>query len=174
MQEVRKYPYRILHPSMVAIISTMDLSGTPNACTVAWSMPVSSNPPLVAIALQKKHKSTKNIEETKEFVINIPGKPMLEIAKICGSVSGWEVNKFQKYHLEEQPSKAIKTPRIAGSIGYMECTLFAKYDGGDHYIFVGEIKVAEADERYFKETWNENAELIFHYGGDKYGKVVKY
>lgn len=174
MKQVEKYPYRIIHPAMVVLVSTIDSKKIPNACTVAWSMPVSVNPPLVAIALQKRHKSTKNIEETEEFVINVPGKELLETARVCGSVSGWEVNKFEKYNITSEPSKVVSAPRISGALAYLECKLRARYEGGDHYIMVGEIKFAEASEKYFSDMWNEDAELIFHFGGDVYGKTVKY
>jgi flavin reductase (DIM6/NTAB) family NADH-FMN oxidoreductase RutF len=174
MKEIKKYPYRVIHPAMVVLVTTIDQRGVPNVCTVAWSMPVSVNPPLVAIALQKRHKTTKNIEETGEFVLNIPGKNLLEVAEQCGSESGWQVNKFEKYKIKHLPSKIIKAPRIENALGYLECKLYAKYEGGDHYIFVGEILLAEADEKFFTDMWSEEAELLFHYGGDVYGKTVKY
>uniref|UniRef100_A0A7C2P592 Flavin reductase family protein n=1 Tax=candidate division WOR-3 bacterium TaxID=2052148 RepID=A0A7C2P592_UNCW3 len=174
MKEIKKYPYRVIHPAMVVVVTTIDNKGIPNACTVAWSMPVSINPPLIAIALQKRHKTTRNIEETGEFVLNIPGKNLLELAEKCGSESGWRVNKFEKYNIKPIPSKFTKPPKIANALGYVECKLYAKYEGGDHYIFVGEILLAEADEKYFTDMWKDEAELLFHYGGSVYGKTIRY
>uniref|UniRef100_A0A7V3ZZF0 Flavin reductase family protein n=1 Tax=candidate division WOR-3 bacterium TaxID=2052148 RepID=A0A7V3ZZF0_UNCW3 len=174
MTEIKKYPYRVIHPAMVVVVTTIDNKGIPNACTVAWSMPVSINPPLIAIALQKRHKTTRNIEETGEFVLNIPGKNLLELAEKCGSESGWRVNKFEKYNIKPIPSKFTKPPKIADALGYVECKLYAKYEGGDHYIFVGEILLAEADEKYFTDMWKDEAELLFHYGGSVYGKTIRY
>ncbi|MDI6851948.1 MAG: flavin reductase family protein [bacterium] len=174
MKEIKKYPYRVIHPAMVVIVTSVDQKGTPNACTVAWSMPVSVNPPLIAIALQKRHKTTNNLEETGEFVLNIPGRNLQELAEKCGSESGWQVNKFEKYNIKALPSKLAKPPRIDGALGYVECKLYAKYEGGDHYIFVGEILLAEADEKYFTDMWKDEAELLFHYGGSVYGKTIRY
>ncbi len=174
MKEIKRYPYRILHPAMVVLVTTVDKEGIPNACTVAWSMPVSINPPLVAIALQKRHKTTINIEETREFVLNIPSKELLELSKSCGSISGWDVNKFEKYNIKHHPSKVVKPPKIDGSLAFIECKNYAKYEGGDHYIFVGEIVFAEADEKLFNEMWDEKAELVYHFGSNVYGKTIKY
>jgi len=173
MKILEKYPYRVLHPKLVSIVTTVDENGVPNACTIAWSMPVSVKPPLLAIALNKKNKTTKNIKITKEFVINIPDRSKLTLVESCGEISGWEVNKFEKFQIPKAPSSKVKAPRIANCLGYVECKLYAQYDGGDHYIFVGEILHAEADERFFDQMWHD-AELVLHFGGDTYGKPVKF
>jgi len=44
-KEVRKYSYRIIHPKLVALISSLDDNNRANICTVAWIMPVSIDPP---------------------------------------------------------------------------------------------------------------------------------
>jgi flavin reductase (DIM6/NTAB) family NADH-FMN oxidoreductase RutF len=173
MKKIEKYPYRLLHPKLVSIVTTLDENNIPNACTIAWSMPVSVNPPLIAIALNKKHKTTSNIEKTGEFIINIPDFSKMEIIEKCGEVSGWKTNKFLEFHIESCKAEKVKVPRICNCPGYIECKLYAKYEGGDHYIFVGEIIHAEAGEKLFDGIWGENAGIVFHFGDDVYGKIKR-
>jgi flavin reductase (DIM6/NTAB) family NADH-FMN oxidoreductase RutF len=64
--------YRLLHPRLTVLVSCVDKEGKANVITLAWSMPVSINPPIVAISIAPKRYSHQLVEETKEFVINIP------------------------------------------------------------------------------------------------------
>ncbi|MEO0246605.1 MAG: flavin reductase family protein [candidate division WOR-3 bacterium] len=173
MKKLEKYPYRLLHPKLVTIVTSIDENNTPNACTTAWSMPVSINPPLVAIALNKRHKTSANIEKTGEFIINIPDFSQLGLVEKCGDISGWKINKFKEFQIQSTNAEKVRPPRIAGCPGYIECKLYAKYEGGDHFIFVGEIVHAEVDENLFNEMWNKDTKLVFHFGGDIYGKIER-
>ncbi|RKY98788.1 MAG: hypothetical protein DRQ03_01345 [Candidatus Hydrothermota bacterium] len=172
-KEVKKYNYRIIHPKLVALISSIDDNNRANICTVAWIMPVSIDPPLVAVALQTRHKTTHNILKTKEFVVNIPQIQQKEIVKKCGSISGWEVDKISKFHIKLEDSKKISTPRVSNSVAYLECQLHAYFEAGDHYIITGKIIHAEADSRYFKNMWEDEPPLLFHFGSDIYGIIKR-
>ena len=64
--------YQLLHPMHTVLVSCIDKSGKPNIITLAWAMPTSINPPLVAVSIAPRRHSHTLIEETKEFVVNIP------------------------------------------------------------------------------------------------------
>ncbi len=170
LKVIEKYPYRILHPKLVALITSIDEKNKPNVCTVAWIMPVSIEPPLITVALQKRHKTTDNIIKTKEFVANIPSEKQIELAKSCGSVSGWKTDKIKEFKIEIDKAKKIKTPRIKDCAGYIECELYSYFEAGDHYLFNGRILITEVEEEYFDEMW-VNPPLLYHFGKDVYGKV---
>jgi len=172
-KEVKKYSYRIIHPKLVALISSVDENNMPNICTVAWIMPVSIDPPLIAVALQTRHKTTHNILKTREFVVNIPHIDQKEIVEQCGSISGWKVDKIKKYNINLENSKKISTPRVSGSVAYLECQLHAYFEAGDHYIITGRIVHSEADSRYFKNMWEDEPPLLFHFGSDVYGRIKR-
>ncbi len=170
LKKLEKYPYRLLHPKLVALITSRDEKGNPNVCTVAWIMPVSIEPPLITVALQKKHKTTDNIIKTKEFIANIPKENQLEIVKKCGSKSGWEIDKIKEYSIKTEGAKRIETPKISGSAGYIECELYSYFEAGDHYLFNGKILIAEVEDEYFEEMWI-NPPILYHFGKDVYGRV---
>lgn len=172
LKEIKKYPYRLLHPQPVALITSIDEDRKPNVCTVAWIMPVSIEPPLITVALQKRHKTTDNIIKTKEFVVNIPGNEQIDIVKFCGSKSGWDTDKIKEFKISIEKGKRLNTSRIKGSVAYIECELYSYFEAGDHYLFNGKIILAEVEEEYFDEMWI-NPPVPYHFGKDVYGKVIR-
>ena len=69
--------HRLLHPMHTVLVSCVGENGKPNIITLAWAMPTSINPPLVAISIAPKRHSHTLIEETKEFVVNVPTMKIL-------------------------------------------------------------------------------------------------
>ena len=61
------YAYRLLHPMHTVIVSCVGKDGKPNITTLAWAMPTSIEPPLLAISVSPKRHTHKLIEETQEF-----------------------------------------------------------------------------------------------------------
>ena len=54
-------------------------------------------------------------------------------------------------------------PILVGALGFMDCTLYRSYDGGDHLILVGEIKQAVIGEArapllYFRSAYKTVAD----------------
>ncbi|MCM8831485.1 MAG: flavin reductase family protein [Candidatus Omnitrophica bacterium] len=145
--------------------------------TCAWHMPVCKDPPLLAIALAKKHFSSELILKGKEFAINIPDWELLDKVMLCGSISGRQIDKFEHANLTKLEPKHLKyTPKIAECIGNIECSLFDVKEAGDHYIFVGKVLYAQVKKQYFlKDFWDTNkVNLIFHLGSKFFFKSSPY
>ena len=64
--------YRLLHPYNATLVSCTGKDGKPNVLAIAWIIPVSVNPPLLAMSIRPERHSHRLISETKEFVVNIP------------------------------------------------------------------------------------------------------
>ena len=161
--------YRFLHPKHTILVSCIDNSGRANIITLAWSMPVSRRPPLVAVSIAPGRYSHKLIEETGEFVINVPTIEIVNETLYCGRVSGRSVDKFKKTGLTPAPAKIVKAPIIKECIAHLECRLYQKIPAGDHTIFIGRIVAAYANEGIFKETFDiKKVKMIYHLGGDKF------
>jgi len=161
--------YRLLHPTNTVLVSCIDKEGKANIITLAWSMPVSVNPPLVAVSIAPGRYSHKLIEETEEFVVNIPTMEIVKETFYCGTVSGRNIDKFKATGLTPAPAKIVKPPIIEECIAHLECRLHKKVAAGDHTIFVGEIVAAYVKEETFEETFNiRKAKIIYHLGGNKF------
>ena len=88
--------YKLLHPTHTVLASCVGKNGKPNIITLAWAMPTSITPPLVAISIAPKRHSHTLIEETKEFVVNIPTMKILTETLFCGRRSGRNYDKFKE------------------------------------------------------------------------------
>ncbi|MGQ9468263.1 MAG: flavin reductase family protein [Nitrososphaerales archaeon] len=147
---------RLMYPRPMVMITCISSSGKPNIIPVAWTMPTSFDPPMVAVSIALTRYSHKLIEETREFVINIPTKELVKHIDYLGSVSGRDVNKFKASKLTPLPAKKVKPPLIGECVAHIECELASKLDTGDHTIFVGKVVAAQANEDAFKNYYDLN------------------
>ncbi|MGF3521511.1 MAG: flavin reductase family protein [Candidatus Bathyarchaeia archaeon] len=164
-----QYAYRLLHPMHTVLVSCVGASGKPNVTTVAWAMPTSGNPPLVAVSLSPQRHSHTLIEESQEFVINIPTLELLQSVYACGTFSGRSFDKFKKSGLTPMPAKKVKAPAIRECIAHIECEVDSQITTGDHTIFVGKIVAAYAKQGVFTERYSlEAAKMLYHAGGNNF------
>lgn len=164
--------YRLLHPMHTVLVSCVGKNGKPNIITLAWAMPTSINPPLVAISIAPKRHSHRLIEETKEFVVNIPTMKILKETLFCGRRTGKNYDKFRETGLTPSPAKKVKPPIIKECVAHLECKLHSQFSTGDHTIFVGEIVEAYANKEVFTNKYDlEKARMIFHLGGNDFATL---
>lgn len=165
--------YKLLHPMHTVLVSCADKIGRANIITLAWVMPTSVNPPLVAISIAPKRYSHSIIEETEEFVINIPTIEVLNEVLLCGTVSGRDHDKFKKAKLTPIPAKKVRPPIIKECVAHLECKLRNRFVTGDHTIFVGEVVEAYANEGAFTDRGYDlsKAKMVFHLGGDEFATL---
>ena len=162
--------YRLLHPMHTVLVSCVGKAGKPNITTVAWAMPTSINPPLLAISLAPGRHSHTLIEESGEFIVNIPTLETLQAVYACGSLTGRSFDKFKKTNLTQIPAKKVKAPAIRECIAHLECEVDSQTTTGDHTIFVGKILEAYADMGIFTEGGYDlkKARMLYHAGGNNF------
>ncbi|MEM2953154.1 MAG: flavin reductase family protein [Candidatus Bathyarchaeia archaeon] len=165
--------YRLLHPMHTVLVSCVGKAGKPNIITLAWAMPTSMHPPLVAVSIGPRRHSHALIEETREFVVNVPTTDILNETLFCGRVSGKNHDKFKETGLTPLPARKVKPPIIKECVAHLECKLHDKFVTGDHTVFVGEVVEAYADkEALAGDKYNlEKAQMIFHLGGDEFATL---
>jgi len=161
--------YRLLHPRLVVLVSCVDKGGKANVITLAWSMPVSINPPMVVMSIAPKRYSHRLIEETKEFVINIPTMDIVQETLFCGRRSGRSYNKFRETRLTTLPAKLVKPPIIKECVAHLECKLEEQITVGDHTLFIGRVLTAYTDKGVFDAKFDvEKVKPIYHMGGEDF------
>ncbi|MFN3966107.1 MAG: flavin reductase family protein [Endomicrobiia bacterium] len=138
-----------------------------NVAPIAWSTPLNDDPPLVIICVASSHYTSFLIEKYKEFVINVVGEKLLKAIKICGSISGKNINKFQKANLTPQKSKCVNTPFLKESIGHIECKLYKKEIFSGVNLYIGKVVHCEVLENFYdKYLITEKAKTPHHVGGN--------
>ncbi|KPL23603.1 MAG: hypothetical protein AMJ75_05740 [Phycisphaerae bacterium SM1_79] len=141
MQKQVEYPEAVKtkYPEQVVIAIARDKDGRANPVTLGWTMIVSGNPPMMAIAVAKKHYSIGTIRHSKCFTIVYPSSDMAEAALFFGLRSGRDVDKFAEFDCKTAPAKEIDSVLLADAVANFECTLVSETEAGDHIVFIGEI-----------------------------------
>jgi len=133
------------YPEQVVIAIAKDKAGRANPVTLGWTMIVSGTPPMMAIAVAKKHYSIETIRHSKCFTIAFPSSQMADAALFFGSRSGRDVDKFAEFDCKTGPAKEIDSVLLADAVANFECTLESETEAGDHIIFVGRIVCSHAN-----------------------------
>lgn len=132
------------------LITCGDKETKSNIIAVSFCMPVSKVPPLISCAIRKRACSSKLIEGTKEFIVNVPPKELKSQIYYCGYHSGYNADKFKETGLTAKPARRVKAPIIGECVAFMECLLRQEIEAGDKNIFIGEVIEAYADEALAK------------------------
>ncbi|MGO9266898.1 MAG: flavin reductase family protein [Candidatus Binataceae bacterium] len=134
----------------VTIITTVSKDGVPFGLTANAFTSVSLDPPLLLISVDKKAESFPHFEGSKVFTVNVLSEEQ-EVLSRKFAVSGGDKFQGVAYRMG-----ANGVPILDGILAYLECKLYATYDGGDHTLFLGEIEQAET---------REVKPLLFYRGG---------
>jgi len=121
----------------VTVITTLDKSGAPVGITANSFSSVSLDPPLILWSQALAAPSHRTYRDCDRFAINILSEDQIDIANRFAKPS---VNKFEDVVLHSQ---AGEVPLIAGCAAYLLCHLVARYPGGDHAVFIGEVETVK-------------------------------
>ena len=170
-------PNRMFAPQLVGLVSSIDKNGRPNVATLAWITSVSADPPLISIAVGKTRYTHDCITDSKEFVVNLPTMDLLKEVQLAGSISGRDVDKFEKIGLTPEESIAVKTPYVRECAAHLECRLIDSKEAGDHTIFIGKVVATICDIEAVRDGVLDVSRIkpVLHLGGTFFttaGEVV--
>jgi flavin reductase (DIM6/NTAB) family NADH-FMN oxidoreductase RutF len=159
---------RLINHGPVVLVTCGAAQG--NIITIGWSTPVSHRPPLVAISVGTQRYSCRLMDETPEFVINVPSAELLRSVWICGTKSGRDVDKFEEAGLTRTPAEEVSVPLIAECMGWLECRIRERVELGDHVLFVGEVLRASARADAFNHLYRlgPSGRTLHHLGGSSF------
>jgi flavin reductase (DIM6/NTAB) family NADH-FMN oxidoreductase RutF len=162
--------YRLMAPRTTIIVTTVNLKGEINAAPFSFTMPVSVNPPLLAVASVATHHTYQNLQETGEFVVNLPGEEILEELWITSESFPEGVNELEKAGLTTTESVVVKAPGIGECVAQLECKVVYDQACGDHQLVVGEVVRVTAREDSLQDGLLdvENTKPVLHLGGKEF------
>jgi flavin reductase (DIM6/NTAB) family NADH-FMN oxidoreductase RutF len=135
---------RIAHP--VAIIGAAH--GDERSCSTGTVMYVSHDPAMVAIAQHPGSRTTRLIQESREFSVSLLHDAQQELAMAAGrSADG--PDKFMVLGIPVATQPFTKTPAVDGSIAMLWCRVVDERPTGDHVLIVGELIGAVVNDRKF-------------------------
>ena len=113
-----------------------------NGMTAAWVNQVSSQPPMISVAIGKTHYTSDLISKAKSFSVNILSPNQMELAQKCGFISGRDHDKLQE---EEIIYQATGAPILSNCTAYLDCALTHQFEVGDHVLFIGTVIKANSN-----------------------------
>jgi flavin reductase (DIM6/NTAB) family NADH-FMN oxidoreductase RutF len=145
------------YPEQVVIAIARDKKGKANPVTLGWTMIVSGDPPMMAIAVAKKHYSIEAITHSKCFTVAFPSSLMADAALFFGSQSGRNADKFAEFKCETEPAKKIDSILLTDAVANFECMLESQVSTGDHITFIGRIVCSHVNTELKKRLYNLGA-----------------
>ncbi len=147
-------------PNPVTVVCTEKPDGTTNLATVSWWTYLSFNPEMIAYAMAKTSYSGEMVRSNGKVVLTVPGAEIAEAVMGCGSTTGRETDKVEKFgiKLADLPNCSIQIP--AHSRVAIQCRMKEFHEVGDHYLYICEVENVygnEAEEALF--AWNGYSQL---------------
>jgi flavin reductase (DIM6/NTAB) family NADH-FMN oxidoreductase RutF/DNA-binding IclR family transcriptional regulator len=143
-------------PTGVAAVTSWAETGDPVGMTVGSFLSVSLSPPLVAFLPGKQSSTSATILRHGRFCVNVLGAHQESTSRAFAAGGD---RKFDGLDWTPSPSGL---PRLADAVAWIECTVQAVHDAGDHDIVVGRVTCLEAA--------GPSLPLVFFQGG--YGRFA--
>jgi flavin reductase (DIM6/NTAB) family NADH-FMN oxidoreductase RutF len=122
-------------------VVTMGKGKEGNAFTASWLTQVSSDPPMVALAVNERHQSANLLKSRGSFVVNLLPAGSEQVAKTYYGPSEAGYEKLKTSPVQDSP--VTKTPVLDGAVGFLDCEMVNVIPTGNHTLFVGEVKAAK-------------------------------
>jgi flavin reductase (DIM6/NTAB) family NADH-FMN oxidoreductase RutF len=170
-------------PRPITLVSTIGEDGVFNLAPFSAFMSACLKPTIVCFSLVprrdgQKKDTLRNIEFSKDFVINVVNEPLAEAMNQTSFSYPSYVDEFKEVGLTPIKSEIVKAPRLDESPINMECKLlqileFGKSPNNSHLIFGEVVLIHIKDELYLNgEIQMSKLKAIGRLGGDSYCRTA--
>jgi len=166
---------RLLEPGPVALITSRFRSAD-NVMTAAWMMPVSLDPPRLAVAIHPGRLTHEYVSKSEHFAINIPNADLLSQVHACGMLTGREGDKFVSAGLTPVDATVLELPLVGECVAHIECGVVDRATFGDHDLFIAEPLAVIALDEAFNERWlvdTDAGRIVHHLRADYYATLSR-
>jgi flavin reductase (DIM6/NTAB) family NADH-FMN oxidoreductase RutF len=134
-------------PRPIAWVSTVSAAGQANIAPHSFFNAVSTDPPIVYFASTRNSRhdpaglkdTLRNIRDTKEFVINVVSRDLLEPMNMTAIECPPEIDEFTLAGLAKAASLVVRPPRVGNAKAVMECRLRQMLTMGDATMIFGDV-----------------------------------
>lgn len=120
-------------PTGVVVVTGGD-PAHPSGLVVGSFMSVSLVPPLVAVCVAKTSTSWPAIEAGGQFCANVLAEGQEPLARRFAASGG---DKFKG--VGWSPAPATGSPLLDDVAAWIDCRIYERYEGGDHWLVLGEV-----------------------------------
>lgn len=169
-------------PRPIAFVTSVGEDGTINGAPFSYFNIVSSNPPMISIAIQRKNGERKdtarNVSEKHEFVVHIVDEDNVEKINITAASLPPNESEIDKADLTLISSESISTPGIKEAKVRFECILEQIVELGEEGaittdLLIGKIVHYHIDESIYERGRinNDSLKAVSRLAGSNYAKI---
>jgi flavin reductase (DIM6/NTAB) family NADH-FMN oxidoreductase RutF len=150
-------------PRPIAFVSTISAGGILNLAPFSFFTGISADPPVVCFSPMVRgdgvRKDTlRNIEATREFVVNVVSEEFANQMNICSTEFPPEVDEFRMSGLTPIPSDLVWPPRVKESHVHMECRLLQIVDVSAKPLG-GSLVIGQVVRFHIEDGWFDNFQI---------------
>lgn len=129
-------------PRPIALVTTLGAHGV-NAAPFSFFNAVGADPPMIMFSAGRRSNgikdTTRNIQDTREFVVHIVDDATREMMNICGIEYGPGVNEVYEAGFRTAASVRVRPPRLIDCPVQLECRLMEIITLGHYDMIIGEV-----------------------------------
>ncbi|GAA3518216.1 flavin reductase family protein [Aeromicrobium panaciterrae] len=152
-----KFRATLGHFASGVVVVTGLHDGAPRGLACQSFFSLSLDPPLVAVAVAHSSTSWADIQSSGAFGINVLHSDQFDVCQTFGRSGG---DKFAEI---EWVGRHTGSPRIDGSLAWIDCTIQDVHQAGDHLLVVGRVEEVQV---------GSGAPLLFYRG--RFGELHKH
>jgi flavin reductase (DIM6/NTAB) family NADH-FMN oxidoreductase RutF len=169
-------------PRPIAFVTSLGEDGTINGAPFSYFNIVSSNPPMISLALQRKKRgmrdTARNILDKKEFVVHIVDDSNVEAINLTAASLPPNQSEIEKANLSLVSSQSVSVPGIKEAKARFECTLEHAVELGENGdvgvdLIIGKIVRFHIDEEIYESGRINQEKLgaVSRLAGSNYAKI---
>lgn len=160
MNKPQLTPNTTLYPVPVVLV-TCGAGDDVNVFTLNRIASCNAEPPMLSISVRPSRASHDLIDQTGEFVVNIPWPGLELVSDFVGTTSGREIDKWQETGLTTQSASVVGSPLLDACPVNLECQVRHTLRLPSHSLFVAEVVALHA----LPEVLNGRQEVDFQHAG---------
>ena len=142
------------YPAGVAVVTTLDVDGTPRGLTTTAVSSVSAEPPLLLVCVDLTSRTLPALRAGGRLVVNFLREGRSELARVFASKAE---DKFEQ--VEWRATESGMPVLEADALAWAEYVTVHEFEPGDHMILLGQVEdgAGAADEdaplMYYRRSW---------------------
>lgn len=150
MQKTQLNPDTTLYPVPVVLI-TCGVGDKINVFSLNRIASCNAEPPMLSISVRPMRASHDLIEQSGEFVVNIPWPELELVSDFVGTTTMRETDKWQETGLTRLPATHTHAPLIAECPVNIECKVIQQLKLPSHSMFIGQVVTLHTDQAVLNE-----------------------
>ena len=184
ISKMHSYLLSAVAPRPIALASTLNKKGVPNLSPFSYFNVFSANPPILIFSPARRVRDNttkdtlKNVETTKEVVINMVNYDMVHQMSLSSAEYPEDVNEFEKAGFTMLDSHNIRPFRVGESPIQFECKVdnivkLGKKGGAGNLIICEIVKMHFSSDilKKDKKINQEKLDLVARAGGNYYSRA---